>query len=101
MEDEDDPGVLLNAWLGELDSLQKVRGLTCRRPCKTIWGRWERAEEGACDTSPHAAPSTRCNLQVFRDRYLAREPPPPAIDVHTHVYTTFMFYLNTQHQSLS
>ena len=25
MEDEDDPGVLLNAWLGELDSLQKVR----------------------------------------------------------------------------
>ena len=29
MEDEDDPGVLLNAWLGELDSLQKVSGLRC------------------------------------------------------------------------
>ena len=28
-EDEDDPGVLLNAWLGELDSLQKVSGLRC------------------------------------------------------------------------
>ena len=56
MEDEDDPGVLLNAWLGELDSLQKVRGLTCRRPCKTIWGRWERAEEGgACDIASRRA----------------------------------------------
>jgi hypothetical protein len=29
--EEDDPGELLNAWLGELDSLQKVGKLSCQK----------------------------------------------------------------------